>query len=324
MTNLDDLLLRTSRTFGLSIPLLPEPTRREVTIAYLLFRIADTLEDASHWPRAERLSALLEFGRLLETMDLAEARRLADRWVELRPVDHPGYLDLLRDLAGVMGAFRALDSAIRDGIARHLGRTVEGMAGFVAGGEENGSLQLQDLADLRRYCYVVAGIVGEMLTDLFLVRPGSLERVAAILRANAAAFGEGLQLVNILKDAAADARHGRVYLPAGVERAQVFALARRDLDAAHEYVLALLTAGAAQGLVAFTALPVLLARATLDRVERHGAGAKLTRLEVVQLRSALDQVLASGKTAQSPEEASPFSATAERLRACLRFSSIEA
>jgi farnesyl-diphosphate farnesyltransferase len=170
----------------------------------------------------------------------------------------------------------------------------------------------------------VAGIVGEMLTDLFLARPCSLKQVAAVLRTNAAAFGEGLQLVNILKDAAADARHGRVYLPAGVGRAQVFALARTDLDAADEYVLALLTAGAAQGLVAFTALPVLLARATLDRVERHGAGAKLTRHEVVQLRSALDRVLASGKTAQSPEEASSFSVTVERLRDCLRFSSIEA
>jgi len=57
MANLDDLLEKTSRTFALSIPMLPEPTRRHVSIAYLLFRVADTFEDASLWPRARRLAA---------------------------------------------------------------------------------------------------------------------------------------------------------------------------------------------------------------------------------------------------------------------------
>ena len=49
MATIEDLLLKTSRTFALSIPMLPEPTRREVGVAYLLFRIADTLEDATLW-----------------------------------------------------------------------------------------------------------------------------------------------------------------------------------------------------------------------------------------------------------------------------------
>jgi len=65
MANLDDLLEKTSRTFALSIPMLPEPTRRHVAIAYLLFRVADTFEDAVRWPRAERLAALDELDRLL-------------------------------------------------------------------------------------------------------------------------------------------------------------------------------------------------------------------------------------------------------------------
>jgi len=58
MATLDDLLEKTSRTFALSIPMLPEPTRRHVGIAYLLFRIADTFEDAARWPRDRRLAAL--------------------------------------------------------------------------------------------------------------------------------------------------------------------------------------------------------------------------------------------------------------------------
>ena len=52
---LDGLLVKTSRTFALSIPVLPEPTRREVTVAYLLFRIADTLEDSTLWSRERKL-----------------------------------------------------------------------------------------------------------------------------------------------------------------------------------------------------------------------------------------------------------------------------
>ncbi len=63
---LDDLLGKTSRTFALTIPLLPEPTRLEVTIAYLLFRVADTLEDAVHWSTARKLEELESFAALLE------------------------------------------------------------------------------------------------------------------------------------------------------------------------------------------------------------------------------------------------------------------
>jgi len=43
----DGLLQKTSRTFALAIPLLPEPTRTAVGAAYLLFRVADTFEDAT-------------------------------------------------------------------------------------------------------------------------------------------------------------------------------------------------------------------------------------------------------------------------------------
>ena len=39
--DLEQLLVATSRTFALAIPLLPEPIRLQVGIAYLLFRIAE-------------------------------------------------------------------------------------------------------------------------------------------------------------------------------------------------------------------------------------------------------------------------------------------
>jgi farnesyl-diphosphate farnesyltransferase len=299
MPDVDRLLARTSRTFALAIPQLPEPLRREVGVAYLLFRIADTFEDATRWPQADRLAALADFGRLLSTRSRADADRLARAWHAARPCDHDGYLELVAETPGVLAELEAFAPARRDAIVRHTRRTAEGMAGFVEGGGEDGSLHLVTLADLERYCYVVAGIVGEMLTELFLDHTPSLERERTVLEKNAARFGEGLQLVNILKDADADARHGRVYLPPGVGRDMVLAAARADLDAATTYVLALQAGGAPRGVLGFTALPVLLARATLDRVERFGAGSSISRADVAALVGRLDRALDTGAPALS-------------------------
>jgi farnesyl-diphosphate farnesyltransferase len=298
--DIDRLLLRTSRTFALAIPELPEPLRGEVGVAYLLFRIADTFEDATRWPRADRLAALEAFDRLLRVpgpCDRAEAESLAAAWVDARPCDHEGYLELLGAVPGVLGVLDTVKPARRAAIVRHTWRTSEGMAKFVASGTEEGSLRLASLGDLQHYCYIVAGIVGELLTELFLDFTPSLERVRETLVATAARFGEGLQLVNILKDADSDARHGRVYLPPGVDRAGVLGLARADLVAATEYVLALQSAGAPRGVVSFTALPVLLARATLDCTERLGPGKSIHRADVIAIVARLQRALDEGAPA---------------------------
>ena len=144
----------------------------------------------------------------------------------------------------------------------------------------------RSLRELRDYCYVVAGIVGEMLTELFLLDAEALAPFASRLRRRSRFFGEALQLVNILKDASSDATEGRVYLPAGIDRARVFALARRDLDVAAAYVGTLQFAGAPDGFVAFTGSPAVLAPRE-PRPDRRGCpGGKLTRAEVGALHGA--------------------------------------
>src|SRR3989442_38028 len=116
---MDHLLQATSRTFALTIPLLHEPTRREVTVAYLLFRVADTLEDSTRWPRPRKLAELERLARFLEAPHgrhrgsepegrgapqrtgrsgrPAQAARddaaaLARAWTADPPLDHDGYL----------------------------------------------------------------------------------------------------------------------------------------------------------------------------------------------------------------------------------------
>ncbi|MFQ5678237.1 MAG: squalene/phytoene synthase family protein [Gemmatimonadota bacterium] len=303
MADLFDLLEKTSRTFALSIPLLPEPTRREVTVAYLLFRIADTFEDAASWPGERRIEALEAFCHVLEELDTESAERLAREWVRRAPVQHAGYLELLAETPFVLGRFGELRPESREIIRRHTIRTARGMAGIVSRTDGEGVLRLDSLQEVKEYCYVVAGIVGEMLTELFLLGREKLHPLAPELRERAASFGEGLQLVNILKDSATDVREGRVYLPSPVSRGEVFDLAHRDLEAATEYTLALQRAGAERGLVAFNALPVRLAWATLTKVEEEGPGSKISRPEVWAIVESMENALDEGRPALAPPSA---------------------
>jgi farnesyl-diphosphate farnesyltransferase len=293
MPDLLDLLGKTSRTFALSIPPLPEPTRREVTVAYLLFRIADTFEDAAHLAPEIRIRALREFNALLGAPARGEAMRLSLEWTAAGVATHAGYRELLAEVPFVLDSFFALSPGAVEAIRRHVIRSAEGMAGYVAL-TRDGRLSLSSLAELKGYCYVVAGLVGELLTELFLLgRPG-LAAESRTLLSRAAPFGEALQLVNILKDAASDAAEGRTYLPAGVPPGEVIALARRDLVAAGEYIGALERAGAPRGILEFTALPVELAWATLDRIEEKGPGAKVSRPEVRLLARRVRHALDAG------------------------------
>jgi len=296
MTDLADLLQKTSRTFALSIPVLPEPTNREVMIAYLLFRIADTFEDAAHWEPEDRIGALRSFNKLLASYSRPEAERLSAAWSAAGPSPHAGYQELIAEVPFVLDAFFAMSPAAVESVRTHVIRSADGMAGFVAR-TQGGKLVLSDIADLKAYCYVVAGIVGEMLTELFLLGRESLEPAAAFLRERAATFGEALQLVNILKDSARDAAEGRSYLPAEGNREEVFALARRDLGVAGDYIRALQAHSAPRGLVEFTALPVLLARASLDKIESRGPGSKISRPEVFFLTQRLKRALDRGEPA---------------------------
>jgi farnesyl-diphosphate farnesyltransferase len=295
MVNLEKLLENSSRTFALNIPYLPEPTRRQVTIAYLLFRIADTFEDSTLWQGEKRIGALLDWASLMESPDPARAASLTQDWLSDPPVQHSGYLDLLTASDQVLQAYAELEPHARRCVGEHTVRTCHGMADVVGRMKGGTAIQLRDLGDLRDYCYIVAGIVGEMLTELFLLHRDRLSSVAGYLRDRARLFGEGLQLTNIVKDAAADRVNGQVYLPPSVPLSEVFGMARRSLDAAREYTLALQEAGAERGIIAFNAIPIQLAAATLDSVERRGPGAKISRIVVGgiigRLNAALDREL---------------------------------
>jgi len=304
---LRSLLEETSRTFALCIPLLNDGVREQVEIAYLLFRIADTFEDASHWPVEERLAALDEFCDVLRIPQ--SAKQFAAKWHAKKPASHAGYMRLIADAPRVIDAFAKMPAEAMDVVREHVTRSAKGMASFVAM-THDGRLQLHDMQQLRAYCYAVAGIVGEMLTELFLLDAPQLRSIGSFLRARAATFGEGLQLVNILKDSRSDFSEGRTYIPPNVDRNQVIALAGADLDGATEYTLAVQNAGGPKGIVAFTALPVALARATLDRLQTSSA-TKISRPQVFRITRRVRRAVERGRPPLEvrPSDAAPNEVT---------------
>lgn len=274
---IDELLQETSRTFALAVPLLRGTTRVSVGLAYLMFRVADTLEDAATWTPAERKAGLERFATMVDepTCDRAV---IAD-WVERGVTDHAGYKHLLLLTPELLDEVARLPSAAAASLRKHTKRTALGMRDMIDPSAEG----LKTVEQLREYCYIVAGIVGELLTELFVQDAPQLEAVKDTLVANERAFGEGLQLVNILKDELGDRDEGRSFLPPGVSRDSVIDLAVADLAGARRYIEALEHGKAPASFVAFTSLPGQLAEETLAALRVQGAGAKVPRARVMEL-----------------------------------------
>jgi farnesyl-diphosphate farnesyltransferase len=204
-----DILVHVSRTFALTIPQLPAGLRETVTSAYLLCRIADTIEDEPTLPAEDKRRFLRQFSDVVA--GAAEPATLA---AELTPRLSERTLvherDLVRNLARVTGPVRGMDRREQAAMQRCVEIMCEGMHYF----QRHASLRgLNRLADLDSYCYHVAGVVGEMLTDLFCVQVPEVQQHALALRRLAPSFGQGLQMTNILKDMWEDRSRGACWLP---------------------------------------------------------------------------------------------------------------
>ena len=151
---------------------------------------------------AERFSA--ELSPLLSDETIPAVHRLIKETPRVIAITHgftPAQQDALRDCVRVMG---------------------QGMAQFQDGRPGRG---LRDLPELDRYCYHVAGVVGEMLTRLFCEHSSEIARHKTALMQLAVRFGQGLQMTNILKDVWDDLERGACWLPR-----DVFAQTGFDLD----------------------------------------------------------------------------------------------
>lgn len=214
-TNLDyqkQILPGVSRTFALTIPQLPDLLRGPVTNGYLLCRIADTIEDDAQLTVEDKEYFLEQFVSVVA--GLQEPQQLAEKLApQLAPQTLPKERELIVNMGQVIAYTRALPDAKRAALERCIQIMAPGMHQF----EHEASLAgLATLADLDRYCYVVAGVVGEMLTDLFCDYSPKIKAQRENLWTLATSFGQGLQMTNILKDVWEDHSRGICWLPRDV------------------------------------------------------------------------------------------------------------
>jgi farnesyl-diphosphate farnesyltransferase len=311
---LNDLLKATSRSFYLTLRVLPPAIRPQIGLAYLLARTADTIADTEIVPLDQRLDALqklrekisgqnsapLNFGEFSKPQGSSAEKLLLEK--------------IETSLAALQNFSAADQKLIRDVLIIIIGGQELDLRRFAKSSAEK-IIALETAAELDDYTFRVAGCVGEFWTKMCRAHLFSRTKLdGATLIAKGIRFGKGLQLVNILRDLPADLKNGRCYLPlekldaakllpetlfSPANETKFLALFHEYLDKAHSHLQAgweytnALPFGQARVRLA-CAWPVLIGARTIEKL--RGAGVydlrqrvKISRREVrgILLRSLL-------------------------------------
>ncbi len=204
----DEFLPQVSRSFALTIPQLPEFLCLAVTNAYLLCRIADSVEDD---PAISASRTKEIYGHLLAALDgSAPASIFANMAAaELSEATDACERVLVAESEKVIDVYSGFPQSTREIIANCLKKMCAGMPVYQP--SEKRGLDTQE--ELDAYCYFVAGVVGEMLTGLFCDYADDIAERREDLEKLATSFGQGLQMTNIIKDVWDDLERGYCWLP---------------------------------------------------------------------------------------------------------------
>ncbi|MBA4142687.1 MAG: squalene/phytoene synthase family protein [Nitrosospira sp.] len=287
---LHGILKQVSRSFYLTLNVLPVGVRDQMALSYLFARAADTIADTDLIGRAQRLEYLNRFRAQFTTagIDWKAIQEIQAALVPHQKDSAEGVLlQRLEDCfklyercsAGDRGRIQWLMKVLPEGMEMDLTRFPS---------ESNGQVTaLSTLDELDRYTYYVAGCVGEFWTRMVCAhRPAMSRWNVAEMSALGVRFGKGLQLTNIVKDIARDLHDGRCYVPgslleqAGLKPAdllcegnlpkfrpvldQLITLAMEHLDQGWAYAMAIPVSEIRQRLACIW--PILLAGETLKRV----------------------------------------------------------
>lgn len=203
------LLEGVSRTFALTIPQLPDALRSVVANAYLLCRIVDTIEDEVSLSAEQKKYFCAGFIAVVKTGEggAAFAKQLAPLLsAQTIPAEHV----LIHVVPRVISITHNFAPEQIEALASCVETMAEGMPIFQAQNLHDG---LATMADMDRYCYYVAGCVGEMLAKLFCCYSPEIAQHREELLKLSVSFGQGLQMTNILKDIWDDAERGVCWLP---------------------------------------------------------------------------------------------------------------
>jgi len=305
------ILRAVSRSFYISIRFLPRRLRQPVGLAYLLARATDTVADTAQIPALVRAQMLADLSSVIQGEVSPDAVvDLVNSFAPLQTNDVER--QLIESLPNCLEELARSSCDDRDDIRSVLQKITKGQALDIARfGDMAQPRALATDLELHEYTYLVAGCVGEFWTRLCFRHIGNFSDLAEIEMAELGKrYGNGLQLINILRDAHSDLQAGRCYFPIqeleeiGIDPSQILLEPSR-----FEFILEKWREEAQRGLIAgmgyvhairnprirgATALPALIGVRTLSmlraagptelhrtiKVPRHEVRAMIARLAI--------------------------------------------
>ena len=252
-----------SRTFALTIPLLPPTIERVVGNTYLLCRIVDTIEDAADLSPSNKQALSKLF------LDAVLEKSPVNTFVEpclsaLKNYGNQDELDLIIHTPTVLRILHTCSIDDQAAVSRCISIMSDGMSHFHTKQTQEG---LKDLQEFEQYCYVVAGVVGELLTTIFSNHSPQFAQRIQGQENLAIAFGQALQMTNILKDSPEDKARGVSWKPANVSQTELLCIAYQKLEDSLRYIL--LIPKQEIGIRQFCFLAFGLACMTLAKIANH-------------------------------------------------------
>jgi farnesyl-diphosphate farnesyltransferase len=252
------MLKKTSRTFYIPISYLDLGLREAVTSAYLCMRAIDEIEDHNELNDELKVELLFGIHEIFKSQDIMEAT----------PILLSPYRKVLPEVTMQLDKWAILCPSSGAPIVYHyIAKMALHMSEWVQSG-----WNIHTEEDLDRYTYSVAGMVGEMLSELWLWHDGTQSDLT-----KAVAFGRGLQSVNILRNRDEDLKRGVDFFPDGWGFHEMQQYTRRNLQTADSYIADLKDGPALK----FCKIPLALAHATVNLIS--AGGSKLTRDTVLKI-----------------------------------------
>jgi len=222
-----------SRTFALTIPLLPASLEKVVGNAYLLCRIVDTIEDASDLEPSTKQALSQLF--LDSVVGKVTPQAFAEPCLSvLKNHSNLSELDLIEHIPAVLRILHTCTTQDQEAVTQCVSIMSLGMSRFHT---RQSTAGLSDLKEFEEYCYVVAGVVGELLTHLFSNHSAHFAQSMQGNESLSIGFGQALQMTNILKDSSEDRARGVSWRPSKMSQSDLLTIAYNKLLEARNYIL---------------------------------------------------------------------------------------
>lgn len=220
-------LAKVSRSFAFCIEQLQGDLRYWVGLSYLICRVLDTIED-SDWPDGDQqLKAFTLFDQFITQ---EKSLSFHAEWVALFPKHiKSSEAELIQESRKLFVDLHMLPNSLQEKIRPVVLSMSQGMRDF----GQSKPLKIKSLFHLNWYCFFVAGVVGELLTDLVDAYSSDFN-LSDDSYLNSYHFGLFLQKINLLKDQRKDEEEGRYFIH---DRLEVLSSLKQHFEAANKYIL---------------------------------------------------------------------------------------